>query len=673
MLLLACSDQLAPVELRASACTRQEDCAGDLFCHDGFCLLNDHCAIDGRIAKGEACDDGNFADDDACLSNCALARCGDGIQRMDRTENQAGFEACDDGDDQNDNGCTNACLLARCGDGFTRQDQAPAQADFEACDDGDQDDTDACTNNCRFARCGDGNLRVDLALGEVGYEVCDDGNSDPYDGCTDHCVVAICGDGLQRGDLEAGAAGHEECDDGNQANDDGCTTTCRVNRCGDGVLRTDRIEGEPGYEGCDDGNLDNTDACLNTCRLAQCGDGVLRRDAQEGASDYEACDDGNAVDGDACRSHCQVARCGDGVVRRDLTEMSQEGFENCEPGQGGPGLFPCRRDCRTGKPPQRLALGVGAAVAVIDGQVWGWSLESLAPQTHTELRQPGHPSYVLGLANNPIGYRQQSFPAPICILPTSGWAQCVPFSMSIQVTSVPANPPPAALFIPGLLRLLAWQTSVYVSVGGSVFWWGTRPTYVVSDIEHRLEPSRLEGLSGIIDVVGFHTHGAHAALKHTGEVYWLNETVEPIHEGPIRDLIAGGDALYVVQANGDVAFRLLNSENGAWQELPVPGPVAELRRKYSNQGFVLQCVRLISGQVWCQGAGALGQLGNGTLQDSEAWVRAGDLDDVVELRISKTGLGVCARRQTGTFWCWGAAAANSTPRSSPTQVPGLPN
>ena len=32
---------------------------------------------------GEICDDGNTEDDDGCLSTCAPARCGDGVQRLD--------------------------------------------------------------------------------------------------------------------------------------------------------------------------------------------------------------------------------------------------------------------------------------------------------------------------------------------------------------------------------------------------------------------------------------------------------------------------------------------------------------------------------------------------------------------------------------------------------------
>ena len=60
----------------------------------------------------------------------------------------------------------NACELARCGDGIVRLDaEAP-----EECDDGNADDGDDCLPNCMEARCGDGVLWID-------EEDCDDGNA----------------------------------------------------------------------------------------------------------------------------------------------------------------------------------------------------------------------------------------------------------------------------------------------------------------------------------------------------------------------------------------------------------------------------------------------------------------------------------------------------------------
>ncbi|MDE0883468.1 MAG: fibrinogen-like YCDxxxxGGGW domain-containing protein, partial [Myxococcota bacterium] len=58
---------------------------------------------------GEACDDGNRIETDACTSACVAARCGDGIQRQDLELGAEGYEACDDGNQINGDSCSNNC------------------------------------------------------------------------------------------------------------------------------------------------------------------------------------------------------------------------------------------------------------------------------------------------------------------------------------------------------------------------------------------------------------------------------------------------------------------------------------------------------------------------------------------------------------------------------------
>ena len=66
------------------------------------------------------------------------------------------------------------------------------------------------------------------------------------------------------------------------------------------------------------------------------------------------------------------------------------------------------------------------------------------------------------------------------------------------------------------------------------------------------------------------------------------------------------------------------------------------------EGGPTACARYSSGQVWCWGDNAAGQLGNPDgYPESNVPVRVLDVDCVAEL-----GLG-CARRQTGGVWCWG--------------------
>ncbi|MEM1414465.1 MAG: DUF4215 domain-containing protein [Myxococcota bacterium] len=207
-----------------------------------------------QAAEGEACDDGNDVDTDACTSFCLEAVCGDGFA-------WAGTEACDDGNGVDTDECTNACTLAQCGDGILALD--------EACDDGEgNSDTaaDACRTSCEPAGCGDGVVDTD--------EGCDDGNDVDDDACSNACVLASCGDGVLQADLG------EECDDGAMNSDaaDACRTSCRLPACGDGIV--------DGGEGCDDGNLDEADPCNPECAPSTCGDGYV--------SDTEVCDRGGA-------------------------------------------------------------------------------------------------------------------------------------------------------------------------------------------------------------------------------------------------------------------------------------------------------------------------------------------------------------------------------------------
>ncbi|NJK31141.1 MAG: DUF4215 domain-containing protein [Deltaproteobacteria bacterium] len=90
---------------------------------------------DGEIGPGEACDDGNTDETDACLNACVAASCGDGHVYGAREE-------CDEGPLNSDTTmCTASCKLATCGDGLVLDG-------VEDCDDGNLDDFDTCTSIC---------------------------------------------------------------------------------------------------------------------------------------------------------------------------------------------------------------------------------------------------------------------------------------------------------------------------------------------------------------------------------------------------------------------------------------------------------------------------------------------------------------------------------------------
>ena len=114
---------------------------------------------DGEVQTGEACDDGNEVDTDACTASCRVAQCGDGITRGDLGLEDVGYEACDDGNILDTDACTSLCRTAFCGDGVLRTDISEGHPDFEACDDGNEADHDDCLTNCQAARCGDGQIQ----------------------------------------------------------------------------------------------------------------------------------------------------------------------------------------------------------------------------------------------------------------------------------------------------------------------------------------------------------------------------------------------------------------------------------------------------------------------------------------------------------------------------------
>jgi cysteine-rich repeat protein len=180
----------------------------------------------GVVESGEACDDGNTVETDACTNECALASCGDGLVNE-------GVEVCDDGNVDNTDACVD-CAAAICGDGSVQQG-------VEICDDGNMDDADMCTNACELASCGDGFVQPG--------EDCEDANMDNTDDCVE-CVAAACGDGFVQ-------VGVEECDDGNTDNADGCDDACIGAVCGDTFVQAG--------EECDDGNLESMDGCSLSC------------------------------------------------------------------------------------------------------------------------------------------------------------------------------------------------------------------------------------------------------------------------------------------------------------------------------------------------------------------------------------------------------------------------
>ncbi len=239
-------------------------------------------------------------------------------------------EACDDGNTSNTDACTNACLAAVCGDGFV-------WAGTETCDPGGPAGVPGCDGDCTAAECGDGVVGILEGLTEdfeSGFPVDPRWqNGDPYG--FEPTTLYAHGGTTSLGSTNAGhrrtsawirveaASGGEVCfwymgEPGSDREDEfrflvgGVTVFTMadaqpawVRECvtvtpgvhvfewryskgrsdwggGTDAFYIDDIEtGGPFAEECDDGNTSNTDACANGCRAATCGDGYVWAGAEE--------------------------------------------------------------------------------------------------------------------------------------------------------------------------------------------------------------------------------------------------------------------------------------------------------------------------------------------------------------------------------------------------------
>lgn len=291
----------------------------------------DRCG-DGIVDPGEACDDGNLDDTDACTQACALAACGDGIVNLARgattvdpvpLTNPFGVEgfvcglggscpsaACDVRalPDAPEHGLCQSLGFERAlevdwtGSEGANRGATPRAYNWSCeayvCSAGERDTTEpACPAGVMLRR---------LVCETAALEPCDDGadNGIAPNACRPDCSLPVCGDGV------TDTAFGETCDDANDVPDDGCNR-CLAPSCGDGIVQTN--------EACDDGNDDNTDECTDACERPACGDGVVQ------PSNGEQCDDGadNSDRPDACRVTCVRAGCGDLVL--DTGETCDDG------------------------------------------------------------------------------------------------------------------------------------------------------------------------------------------------------------------------------------------------------------------------------------------------------------------------------------------------------------
>jgi cysteine-rich repeat protein len=298
-------------------------------------IMNGTCG-NGKLEKGEDCDDGNLAAGDGCEPDCTFtcstnAKCDDknacnGAETCDTAKHlcKPGAPLAEGAECGSGKVCIGgSCLLASCGDGKMQAG--------EECDDGNSKAGDGCEpGTCTFT-CKTGDpardckskdaCTADGTCDDAKTHVCTKGAAKP-DGTAcgtgqicgkGVCKASICGDGF------VDASKGEACDDGNTTSGDGCEPTCKLS-CADATK-----DCPPPASICVTASCDAAHKCASAPDAskdgATCGNGLVCKGGQCAAPSTvcgngkveapEVCDDGNKTPGDGCEAACDKYTCTD--------------------------------------------------------------------------------------------------------------------------------------------------------------------------------------------------------------------------------------------------------------------------------------------------------------------------------------------------------------------------
>ncbi|MFL6121429.1 hypothetical protein [Actinophytocola sp.] len=126
---------------------------------------------------------------------------------------------------------------------------------------------------------------------------------------------------------------------------------------------------------------------------------------------------------------------------------------------------------------------------------------------------------------------------------------------------------------------------------------------------------------------------------------------------------------------GQLGNGWTSNQTGGGSSVPVPVVGLTGATAIAAGGNTAYALRE-DGTVWAWGAGAAGQLGNGSINDASSPVRVSNLTGVVS--IAATGTNGYAVKGDGTVWSWGSNASGALGNGSsvvlssvPVQVPGI--
>lgn len=220
-----------------------------------------------------------------------------------------------------------------------------------------------------------------------------------------------------------------------------------------------------------------------------------------------------------------------------------------------------------------------------------------------------------------------------CALLVDTTVSCWGYGPLFTTFDVPAISPLAVPGLTGVTHISVGDLHACALLGdGSVRCWGANGLGQLGDASRR-DSTAPVAVAGLSDVVQLSAGGLHscAALADGSARCWGDNS---------SGQLGGG-----VPASGSTTPVGISGLDGVEQ-------IVASRGELYIQGESSTCARRVDQSVRCWGANSVGQLGDGTLDDSTAPVEVSGLDDATGLSVA---LGhACASTAEGTVVCWGS-------------------